>query len=95
MWTRGLPATEITSGFQAAQKSVIDYAKEKAKASFSIASDLASAKDVQGVLSLQTHFARSQMQAYAVQTQELGKMMSEAMQGMTQSAEAQVLSSPS
>jgi phasin len=83
MWTKGLPANELTSGFQAVQERAIGYAKENAEASFSLASDLASAKDVQQVLNLQTHFAQSQIQAYAAQAQELGKMMAEAMQGMT------------
>jgi len=83
MWTKGLPANELTSGFQAVQERAIGYAKENAEASFSLASDLASAKDVQQVLNLQTHFAQSQIQAYAAQAQELGKLMAEAMQGMT------------
>lgn len=83
MWTKGLPANELTHGFQAVQERAIGYAKENAEASFSLASDLASAKDVQQVLSLQTQFAQAQIQAYATQAQDLGKMMTEAMQGMT------------
>jgi len=83
MWTKGLPANELTTGFQAVQERAIGYAKENAEASFSLASDLASAKDVQQVLTLQTQFAQSQIQAYASQAQDLGKMMAEAMQGMT------------
>jgi hypothetical protein len=83
MWTKGLPANEVTHGFQAVQERAVGFAKENAEASFSLASDLASAKDVQHVLSLQTQFAQSQMQAYAKQAQELGMMMSEAMQSMT------------
>lgn len=83
MWTKGLPANELTSGFQSVQERAIGYAKENAEASFALASDLAAAKDVQQVLSLQTQFAQAQMQAYAKQAQELGMMMTEAMQGMT------------
>jgi phasin len=83
MWTKGLPTNELTSGFQAVQERAIGYAKENAEASFSLASDLASAKDVQEVFTLQTQFAQSQIQAYAAQAQELGKMMTEAMQGVT------------
>ena len=82
MWTKGLPANELTSGFQTVQEKAIGFAKDNAEASFSLASDLASAKDVQEVFSLQTHFAQSQMQAYAAQAQELGKLMADAMQGM-------------
>ncbi len=83
MWTKGLPANELTNGFQAMQERAIGFAKENAEASFGLASDLAAAKDVQQVLSLQTQFAQSQMQSYAKQAQELGMMMTEAMQGMT------------
>jgi hypothetical protein len=83
MWTKGLPANELTSGFQSVQERAIGYAKENAEASFALASDLASAKDVQQVLSLQTQFAQAQMQAYAKQAQEIGMLMTEAMQGMT------------
>jgi len=83
MWTKGLPANEVTSGFQAVQERAVGFAKENAEASFALASDLASAKDVQQVLSLQTQFAQSQMQAYAKQAQEIGMLMTEAMQSMT------------
>lgn len=81
MWSKGLPANELTSGFQAVQERAIGYAKENAEASFSLASDLAAAKDVQQVVALQTQFAQAQIQAYAAQAQDLGKMMTEAMQG--------------
>ena len=83
MWTKGLPANELTNGFQAVQERAIGFAKENAEASFGLASDLASAKDVQQVVTLQTQFAQAQIQAYAAQAQDLGKMMTEAMQGMT------------
>ena len=47
-----------------------------------LASDLAKAKDIQEILSLQSRFAQSQMQSYALQAQELGRLMAEAMKGM-------------
>lgn len=81
MWTKGLPSNELTSGFQNVQERAIGFAKDNAEASFSLASDLASAKDVQEIFSLQTQFAQSQMQSYASQAQELGKLMTDAMQG--------------
>jgi len=83
MWTKGLPANELTSGFKIVQDRAIGYAKDNAEASFSLASDLASAKDVQEVFQLQSHFAQSQVQAYTNQAQEIGKLMGEALQGMT------------
>ncbi len=83
MWTKGLPANEVTNGFQAVQEKAIGFAKENAEASFALASDLASAKDVQHVIALQTQFAQAQMQTYAAQAQEIGKLMTGTLQGMT------------
>jgi phasin len=82
MWTKGLPANELTSGFKVVQERAIGYAKENAEASFALASDLATAKDVQEVFQLQSHYAQSQVQAYTSQAQEIGRLMGEAMQGM-------------
>lgn len=82
MWTKGLPANQLTNGFQAVQEKAIGFAKENAEASFSLASDLAAAKDVQQVLALQTQFAQAQIQAYTAQAQELGKVMTGALQSM-------------
>ena len=82
MWTKGLPANDVTSGFQAVQEKAIGFAKDNAEASFSLASDLASAKDVQQVIALQTQFAQHQMQTFASQAQEIGKVMTGALQGM-------------
>jgi len=45
-----------------------------------LAGELASAKDVQGVLTLQSRYA--QIQSYARQAQELGRLMAEAVENM-------------
>ena len=80
MWTKSMGATPMTSGFQAVQDKASKYAKQNAEAAFALASDLASAKDIQEILALQSRFAQSQMQAYASQAQELGRLVAEAMQ---------------
>jgi hypothetical protein len=56
----------------------VRFAKQNADAGFALASSLANAKDIQDVISLQTHYAQSQMQTYALQAQELGRLMAEA-----------------
>ena len=43
---------------------------------------LASAKDIQEILAIQARYAQTQMQAYALQAQELGRLMAEAAQNM-------------
>ena len=51
---------------------------KNAEAGFALASELAKAKDLQDVLRLQSNFAQMQMQSYARQAQELGRLMTEA-----------------
>ena len=45
------------------------------------ANEIAKAKDAQEILAFQTGFAQKQMQSYAQQTQELGRLMTEASKG--------------
>ena len=82
MWSKGIPANEMTSGFNVVLDRAIRSAKQNAEAGMALASDLAKAKDIQEILSLQSRFAQSQMQSYALQAQELGRLMAEAMKGM-------------
>jgi phasin len=72
------PSTLMASGFKAVQERAIQFAKENAEAGFALASELAQAKDLQEVLRLQSNFAQIQMQSYARQAQELGRLMAEA-----------------
>jgi phasin len=83
MWWNALPPNEMTSGFKAVQERAVRFAKQNADAGFSLATSLASAKDVQDVLALQTHYAQSQMQTYALQAQELGRLMADAVKNKT------------
>ena len=78
MWTSALPANNMTSGFALVQERAMHYAKQNAEAGLALASDIAKAKDIQEILALQTRFAQQQMQSYAQQTQELGRLMTEA-----------------
>ena len=81
MWSKGIPANEMTSGFNVVLDRAIRSAKQNAEAGMALASHLAKAKDIQEILSLQSRF-QSQMQSYALQAQELGRLMAEAMKGM-------------
>ena len=58
------------------------FAKQNGEACFALASELANAKDIQDVLAIQGRYAQTQMQAFALQAQELGRLMGEAAQGM-------------
>jgi phasin len=74
----------MTSGFKAVQERAIQFAKENAEAGFALANELTKAKGLQDVLRLQSSFAQKQMDSYARQAQDLGRLMAEA----TRSAKA-------
>ncbi len=80
-WTK-VPTSAMTSGLRDVQQLAIRFAKENAEAAFSLGSDLANAKDLQDVLRLQSRYAQAQMQSYARQAQELGRVMGEAGQSV-------------
>jgi phasin len=68
----------MTSGAVEVQAQIAKFAEENIQASFAFASDLASARDLKQYMEIQQRYAQKQMQAYAHQAQELGKLMSEA-----------------
>jgi phasin len=78
MWWGALPPNEMTAGLKAVQDRAVRFAKQNADAGFVLASSLANAKDLQDVLQLQSKYAQSQMQTYAAQAQELGRLMTAA-----------------
>ena len=82
MWSKGIPENQMASGLKVVQDRAIGFAKQNAEAGLSLASDLAKAKDVSEIMSMQGRFAQTQMQSYALQAQELGRLMTEAIQGM-------------
>lgn len=82
MWSKATSSNEMTSGFKAVQERATSFAKQNAEAGFALASALAKAKDIQEVLALQSRYAQTQMQAYALQAQELGQLMAQAAQSI-------------
>lgn len=82
IWSKGIPENQMTSGFKVVQDRAIGFAKQNAEAGFALAADLAKAKDIAEMMSMQNRYAQTQMQSYALQAQELGRLMTEAVQGM-------------
>ena len=82
IWLGALPPNEAMSGFKVVQERAVRFAKQNAEACFTMASELASAKDIPDIFAIQIRFAQTQMQAYALQSQELGRLMVEAAQSM-------------
>jgi hypothetical protein len=85
MWST-VPSSAMTSGFKDVQELAIRFAKENAEAGFALAGELANAKDVQGVLALQSRYAQAQVQSYARQAQELGRLMAAAVRSLKPSS---------
>jgi hypothetical protein len=82
MWMGAMPANEMTTGFKTVQDRAVRFAKQNAEACFALASELTNAKDVKDVIAIQSRYAQTQMQSYALQAQELGRLMTEAAQSM-------------
>ena len=82
IWLGALPPIEAMSGFKVVQERAVRFAKQNAEACFTMASELARAKDIPDIFAIQIRFAQTQMQAYALQSQELGRLMVEAAQCM-------------
>ncbi|MEQ1613017.1 MAG: phasin family protein [Hyphomicrobiaceae bacterium] len=62
------------------QTKALRFAEQNVEAGFSLASELARARDMKEYMEIQTKHAQRQMQAYANQAQELGRLMTEAAQ---------------
>lgn len=81
MWS-ATPAGGMVPGFDSLREQAIKFAKDNAEAAFAQAEKLAQAKDVQDLMTLQSHYAQAQMRTYATQAQEFGRLMTAAMQNM-------------
>ena len=74
-------STEVfTCGAKEMNEKVFSFAETNAKAGFDAATRLAQARDVKEVLEIQTQFARSQMETYAQQAQELARIVASSAQ---------------
>jgi hypothetical protein len=82
MWFSAMPQNEMTAGFKVVQERAIRFGKQNIEAGLKFASELASATDFQDMLAIQTRYAQTQMQNYALQAQELGRLMAGAAQNI-------------
>jgi phasin len=68
-------AEVFTTGAKEVNEKVLGFAETNAKANLEVASRLAQARDVKEIFEIQSQFARTQMEAYAQQAQELARIM--------------------
>jgi hypothetical protein len=73
----------LDSRFKHVQELAIRFAKENGESAFALGKDLAAAKDLPQIVTLQNRHAQVQMETYVRQAHELGRAMAEAAQSFT------------
>ena len=87
-WERGamgaemsaMPSNLMTAGFKDVRGRAMDIAMEISESAFTFAGKISNAQTFQDIVTLQTQFAQDRMQAFTTQTQELYKLIGEALQ---------------
>lgn len=70
------------ANFKAIQDRAVAFAKENAERSFSLAGEIAKAKDMQEVVTLQSRYVQTQMQTFGIQAQQLSWLMADAFRNL-------------
>ena len=70
-----IPSNPVAQGLSEVQERAMKFTQQNLDASFSLAHELAKAKDLTEVLQIQSRHAQLQMHAYALQAQELGNLV--------------------
>jgi hypothetical protein len=78
--TDALPANPMAAVFKDVQDRAMNIAMENSESVFTFAGKISKAQTFQDVVTLQTQFAQDRMQAFTTQTQELYKLIGEALQ---------------
>ena len=82
-WTGAMPSTPVAAGFKDVQERAVAMAKQNADSAFAVVEKMTKAQNFLEILTLQTRFAQEQMQTYTAQTQELHKLIGDAVQKTT------------
>ncbi len=77
-----VPANPALNGLSEVADRAMRFTQQNLDAGFSLAHELAEAKDVPEVLQIQSRHAQLQMHAYALQAQELGLLVKTALQNV-------------
>jgi phasin len=79
-----IPPNPMAAGITEAQDRAMRFTQQNLDAGFSLVTELASAKNMQEAMQIQSRHAQLQMHAYALQAQELGYMATAAAQKVEQ-----------
>ena len=74
------PSNLLVTAFKDVQDRAVAMAKTNADSAFALIEKIAKAQNIQELLTHQTQFAQEQMQAFATQTQEIQKLIGDALQ---------------
>lgn len=72
----------MAEGTREMQGKAMRYAQDNLEASFAFAAELARARDLKEAMEVQARYAQRQMRTYAEQSQDLGRLMTDAAQKM-------------
>jgi phasin len=75
-----VPDNPMTAGMKQVQERTMRFTQQNLDAGFTLAGELAAAKDFKEMLEVQSRHAQLQMVAYSAQAQELGRLIAEAAQ---------------
>ena len=84
-WMGVLPSNPMAAVFKDAQDRAMQIAKENAESVFTFAGKISNARTPQDIVTLQMQFAQDRMKASVTQTQELQKLIGEALQKLQRS----------
>jgi phasin len=79
-----IPPTPVAAGLTDVQEKALRFTKQNLDATFSLANELAKAKDLQEAMQIQNRFMQLQIHSYALQAQELGTLVTNAAQKVTE-----------
>ncbi len=74
------PSNLLVTAFKDVQDRAVAMAKTNADSAFALIEKIAKAQNIQELLTHQTQFVQEQMQAFATQTQEIQKLIGDALQ---------------
>jgi len=75
MWSAAPGGSKATAQFGILRDRAARFSKENAEAAFALAEKLAHAKDLQQLMTLQSHFIQKQLRSYTLQARELGDLI--------------------
>jgi len=79
-WMGSMPASPMAADLKDFQDRAVEIAKKNADSAFALVEKIAKAQNFQEIVTLQTQFAQDQMKALTGQTQELQRLIGDALQ---------------